>query len=174
MTGVANVQLTHGEVQRQTGKLPIRLLLSDVSDPLNVGGIFRLADALGVEKLHLAGATPVPPAPKIKRTARSTEKAVEWEYHADAVAAVRRLAAEGYAIVSLEVTTASQDVRTLSADPPRKICLVAGSENKGVQQELLDHSDYTVHIPMRGQNSSMNVSTACAIAITELTRTWKS
>ena len=166
------MQLAHGDVQRQQGKLPIRVLLSDVSDPLNVGGIFRLADALGVEKLHLAGVTPIPPDPKIKRMARATEKAVAWEYHDDAAAVVRELAAAGYAIVSLEVTTASRNIRSLSANPPSAICLVAGSEKEGVSQEILDLSDYTVHIPMRGQNSSMNVTTACAIAVSELTRSW--
>ncbi len=172
MTEVRNVQLQHGEVRRAQGKLPIRVLLSDVSDPLNVGGIFRVADALGVEKLHLAGSTPAPPAQKIKRTARATEKAVAWERDEDALEVVRRLAARGYAIVSLESTTQSRDIRTIAADPPEKICLVAGAENQGVPQEILDCSDHTVHIAMRGQNSSMNVVTACAIAVSELTRTW--
>jgi tRNA G18 (ribose-2'-O)-methylase SpoU len=172
MTEARNVQLAHGQVRRELGKLPIRILLSDVADPLNVGSLFRLADALGVEKLHLAGSTPVPPDPKIKRTARAAAKAVEWRYHADAADAARALAAEGYSIVSLEITSASQDIRVLAANPPDKICLIVGAESEGVRQELLDLSDHTVHIPMRGQNSSMNVAAACAIAVSELTREW--
>ena len=51
-----------------------------------------------------------------------------------------------------------------------KICLIVGSENAGVSQDLLNISDYTIHIPMFGQNSSMNVATACAIAVFELAR----
>ena len=172
MTEARNVQLAYDQIRRERGKLPIRILLSDVADPLNVGAIFRLADALGVEKLYLAGRTPCPPDPKIRKTSRATEKAVDWERCAEPEAAIRGLSAQGFAIVSLEITALSQDIRVLAANPPDRICLVAGSESEGIRQELLDLSNYTVHIPMRGQNSSMNVAAACAIAVSELTRVW--
>ena len=34
---------------------------------------------------------------------------------------------------------------------------------------LLDLSDHALHVPMYGENSSMNVATSCAIALYELT-----
>ena len=54
--------------------------------------------------------------------------------------------------------------------PGDRVCLVVGAENAGVCQALLDASDATVHIPMRGHNSSMNVANACAIATYEIAR----
>ena len=54
--------------------------------------------------------------------------------------------------------------------PGDRVCLVVGAENTGVCQALLDASDATVHIPMRGHNSSMNVANACAIATYEIAR----
>ena len=50
----------------------------------------------------------------------------------------------------------------------RAIGLIAGAEGTGIKQALLDCCDLTVHIAMRGMNSSMNVATACAIAATIL------
>ena len=51
-----------------------------------------------------------------------------------------------------------------------RLCLVVGAEDAGVCQSLLDASDATVHIPMRGHNSSMNVASACAIATYDIGR----
>ncbi len=80
------------------------------------------------------------------------------------------LQAAGYRIISLELTSVSIDIRQLVVHASDRICLVLGSENAGVSQTLLDLSEQTVHIPMRGRHSSMNVATACAIATFEITR----
>ncbi|MCL6096671.1 MAG: TrmH family RNA methyltransferase, partial [Patescibacteria group bacterium] len=42
-------------------------ILEDVLDTYNVGGIFRLADAIGVKKVYLCGLTETPPNPRIKK-----------------------------------------------------------------------------------------------------------
>ncbi|WP_449425467.1 TrmH family RNA methyltransferase, partial [Rhodanobacter lindaniclasticus] len=73
-------------------------------------------------------------------------------------------------IVALELSSASIDIRDLAVAATDRICLVPGSENRGVSQALLDRSDQTVHIPMLGAHSSMNVATACAIATFEIIR----
>ena len=40
---------------------PIYLILENIYDTYNIGGLFRLADAIGVEKIYLCGETEVPP-----------------------------------------------------------------------------------------------------------------
>ena len=169
VTSPANLQLDHSS-HRVVGTLPLRLLAPDVGIAANVGALFRLADALGVEHLHLAGGSPVPPDPRIRRTARSAERHVAWSYAADPMATVAALKGEGWRIVSLELSTRSVPVDTLPVAPDDRICLVLGAEDAGVGQDLLDASDATVHIPMRGHNSSMNVAAACAIAAYEIAR----
>lgn len=146
------------------------LLAHDFDTPMNVGNLFRIADALGVEKLYLSGSTPVPPNTKIRKTSRATEKYIPYSYESDPVAIIQRLKSDGYKIASLEITSSSIDIRELNLSPDDKICLILGSEKGGVIQALLDVSDITIHIPMLGQNSSMNVATACAIATYEITR----
>ena len=137
---------------------------------LNVGALFRIADALGVEHLHLSGSSPVPPDPKIRKTSRSAERHVDWSYAADPLETVAALKAQGWRIVSLELSTRSVPLHQLDVASGDRICLVVGAESTGVCQALLDASDATVHIPMRGHNSSMNVANACAIATYEIAR----
>jgi tRNA G18 (ribose-2'-O)-methylase SpoU len=165
-----NTQLDHARHRPAAARLPLRLLAHDLELAANVGSLFRIADALGVECLHLSGTTPRPPDARLRKAARATEAHVPWEHGADPLAILATLRAAGWRIVSLELTTCSIDIRTLPVAPGDRLCLVLGAENAGVAQALLDASDATVHIPMRGQNSSMNVASACAIALFELAR----
>lgn len=137
---------------------------------MNVGSLFRIADALGVERIILTGRSPAPPNSKLRKTSRATEKYVPYSHAADPVPILQELKASGYRIISLELTSASIDIRKLDVGASDRICLVLGSENSGISQALLDLSEQTVHIPMLGQHSSMNVATACAIATFEISR----
>lgn len=166
-------QLSHRECQHTIEKFPVTVLVDDFDVPMNVGSVFRLCDALGVEKLYLTGASPLPSNRKVVKTSRSTEQYVDYEYRADAVGMVNDLKRSGYTIIGLEITSRSVDLRTIDFSRMEKICLIAGAEGTGIKQALLDCCDLTVHIAMRGINSSMNVATACAIALYEITRRFK-
>ena len=165
-----NIQLTH-EDHKDTGhKFPLCFLAHDIDVPMNVGSLFRIADALGVSKIYLSGHSVTPPNSKIKKTSRSSEKYVDYEYRDNPLEIIDDLKARGYKIISLELTNSSVNLGSFSADENDKICLIVGSENKGVSQELLNKSDLTIHIPMLGKNSSMNVANATAIATFEITK----
>lgn len=163
-----NVQLTHHEFKRTIQKFPLCIVVPDISVPMNVGSIFRIADALGVEKIWLTGTSPTPPNKKIRKTSRATEKAVAYEYVGNVLEVVHKLKEADYQIVSLEITSQSINIRDFEIDKGQKIALIVGAESAGVSSEVLSCSDVVVHIPMFGQNSSMNVATACAIAVFEV------
>jgi len=169
-TAMENIQLDHSHHHAKAKKYPVCFLAHDIDVPMNIGSLFRIADALGIEKIYLSGTSPVPPNSKIKKTSRSTEKYVPFSYEESPFDLVKRLKSEGYTIISLEITSSSLDIRELSISKSEKACLVLGSENSGVCQELLDTSDITIHIPMLGKNSSMNVATECSIATFEIIR----
>ncbi len=167
---MGNLQLDHSTHRPARPALALRYLVHDFDVPMNVGSVFRLADALGVEMVHLTGRSAVPPNRKLRRTSRATEQHVSFRHDADPLPVLRELRAGGYRIVSLELTSTSIDIRQLPVAAADRICLVLGSENRGVAQALLDGSDQTVHIPMLGVHSSMNVAAACAIATFEIIR----
>ena len=165
-----NTQLNHDLHSVSLKKYPLCFLAHNVDIALNVGSLFRVADALGVEIIYLSGLSPTPPDKKIRKTSRATEKYVEFSYQSDPFVLLQQLKSDGYTIISLEVTSSSIGIKELAVSKDEKICLILGSENQGVAQALLDLSDKTVHIPMLGHGSSMNVVVAGAIAAFEITQ----
>lgn len=166
--GQMNVQLAHQDHQASGQQFPLVLLAHDVEVHLNIGSLFRIADALGLEKICLSGKSPAPPNPKIRRTSRACEQFVAFEYASEPMHFVQHYRAAGYRIISLEISSQSRDLSDFRLPPDSRVCLILGAENAGVSQALLDASDEAVHITMRGQNSSMNVANACAIACYQL------
>jgi tRNA G18 (ribose-2'-O)-methylase SpoU len=86
----ADVQEKIKEVKRR----PLYLILENIYDTYNIGGLFRLADALAVSKIYLCGQTEVPPNSKIKKASIGTYKVVPWEYKKSAAEAIAELKKE--------------------------------------------------------------------------------
>lgn len=163
-------QLDHKQHIPGTKKYPLCLLAHNIDTPINIGSFFRIADALGIEKIYLTGSSTPPPHAKINKTSRGTEKYVAYTYEKNPLDIVLALKKAAYKIISLEITSTSISLEDFSINSGEKICLILGAENHGVSQELLDASDVSLHIPMLGNNSSMNVANACAIACYALTK----
>lgn len=162
-------QLNHTEVISGGRRFALELLTDSVCLPVNVGSLFRLADAQGLACLHLCGATCCPPDRKLRRAARATEQAVSWRYAADAHALACDLKARGYRLLCLELTRHSYPLQQLVLTPHEPLCLIVGNERHGVSEPLLQLADDTLHLTMQGRNSSMNVAMATAIACHHIT-----
>ena len=70
----------------------------------------------------------------------------------------------GSVILALELTDSSQSIFTYTP-PGGEIIVIAGNESAGIPAYLLDLCDQAVHLPMHGQNTSMNVSVALGAAV---------
>jgi tRNA G18 (ribose-2'-O)-methylase SpoU len=169
-----NIQLSHADHKSSEEKFPLCIVADNINSPNNIGSLFRLCDAMGVEKMYLCGDTATPPSPKINKTSRSTEKYVNYARCPNAKNLVKKLIHENYYIVSLEITKTSTAINSIDFNnaitDKKPICLILGSENAGIDEKLLALSDITIHIPMHGNNSSMNVISAASIACYEITR----
>ena len=130
----------------------------------NVGSAFRSCDAFGVKELWLSGYTPVPPRPEITKTAIGAEEHVQWKQIQNYEEAVTSLKNEGYTIAGLEQTENSILLNEFNP-PSGKLCLIAGNEVTGIDDELLPHLDIAVEIPQFGMKHSLNVSVATGIAL---------
>ena len=142
-------------------KVELAFLLQSVEDPLNVGSMFRIADACGARELVFTGVTPAPPHEDIERTARGHERRVAWRRIGRMDEAANALRDEGYHLVALEMVQGA--VCYLEYDFPDKVCLVLGNESKGVYGQTLALCDGAVYIPMYGKGPSMNVHVAGAL-----------
>lgn len=162
-------QLSKTEIkrlQKQTaktrpGKVALVFLLQNLDDPVNVGALFRIADACGVREMILVGDTPAPPHPGISLAARGCERRVAWRHVNRIEEAAAALKGDGYHLVALELT---RDAQMYTEYPyPDKVCLVLGSEGGGVWPKTLRLCDGTVFIPMFGKGPSLNVHVAAAV-----------
>ena len=151
---------TFGTIKRN----PIYIVLDRVLDTYNIGSIFRLADAISVEKVFLCGDMEYPPSSKIHKSAVGTEEWVPWEKVETASNAIRTLKNKGVQIVSVEQDARSISYKSLNKDVLHfPIAIVVGHETDGVSKEVLDLSDIIVEFPMYGVNKSFNVWGSAAI-----------
>lgn len=154
--------------------MEIAVLLHNIRSAHNVGSIFRTADAAGVSHMYLSGYTPTPAdrfgrAQKdIAKTALGAQESVPWTQRKTAVALIRELKAEGWAIVGVEQDARSIDYRKMRLTAPT--LFIFGNEVRGVSAALRKLCDQIVEIPMRGTKESLNVSVAAGVVLFEAMR----
>ena len=141
---------------KQVEKLPLVVVLDDIRSLHNIGSVFRTSDAFRIECIYLCGITATPPHP------------VDWKYVNNAVDAVDNLKNEGYIVYSVEQAEGSIMLDELQLDKTKKYAIVMGNEVKGVQQEVINHSDGCIEIPQYGTKHSLNVSVTTGIVIWDL------
>lgn len=151
-------------------KTPIRLILNDLRSHHNVGACFRTADAFILEKLYLCGITASPPHRDIQKTALGATETVAWEYHADALALVQQLQAEGVEVWAVEQTHSAIELQDVCMDPNKTYALVLGNEVFGVAPELLEACTQHLEIPQWGSKHSLNVSVCAGVVVWECVR----
>ena len=153
---------------KEADKLPLVVVLDDIRSLHNIGSVFRTADAFRIECIYLCGITATPPHPEMHKTALGAEFTVDWKYVNNAVETVDNLRSEGYVVYSVERAEGSIMLDELTLDRSKKYAVVMGNEVKGVQQEVIDHSDGCIEIPQYGTKHSLNVSVTAGIVIWDL------
>ena len=150
------------------------LVLPDIRSAINVGAIFRTADAVGIDKIYLVGWTPRPNdqygrvQKDIAKSALGSETWIEWEYRKTLLPLIKNLKKDGYEVVALEQSEKSIDYREYKKS--RKMAFVLGPEVTGLDKKILKECDKIVEIPMHGKKESLNVSVACGVALFKIIR----
>ena len=156
-------------------KCPILVILDNVRSLLNVGAVFRTADALRLRGIVLCGITGKPGHADLHKSALGAEETVDWSYCSDTLDAVRQAREEGYLILSVEqahdsilLPDAAQVI-----DTDRPTALILGHEVHGVQQAVVDASDHCIEIPQYGTKHSLNVSVAAGIVLYTISQLYR-
>lgn len=160
-------ELGRCSVEEYKGKADngVVVVLDNVRSAHNVGSTFRTCDSFGVKRLFLCGICATPPSAEIHKAALGAEQSVSWEHCTDTLALVSRLRLEGYTIVSVEQTVNSVSLDAFERDPHLKYALVFGNEVAGVDQNVVDASDFSLEIPQYGTKHSLNVSVSVGIVL---------
>jgi len=144
-------------------KNPIVVVLDNVRSAMNVGSVFRSADAFALEQIILTGITPQPPHKEINKTAIGATESVAWQYIEDIASELKKLQSEGYIIISIEQTDDSIPLRDYPIKAHDKYVLILGNEVSGVSEELIDLCDDCIEIKQFGTKHSLNVSVCAGI-----------
>jgi RNA methyltransferase, TrmH family len=140
------------------------IALHSVRDPRNVGAILRIADAVGAAGVVLLDDSVDPYSPEAVRASTGAvfaQRLVRAPF-ADFDAWRRR---HGAACVG---TSAEADRDYAEVEYPRPLVLLMGSERGGLPAEHQSACDYTVHIPMAGRVSSLNLAVATGVILYEV------
>jgi tRNA G18 (ribose-2'-O)-methylase SpoU len=139
------------------------VILDNIRSTFNVGSVLRTGDGAGIKKLYLAGITPTPAHPKIKKTALGAENYLEWEHVSNTLDLIQKLKQNGFKIISIEQTPSAQNYKEVEL--VGKIAFIFGNEISGVNPEILEASDLHLELPMKGQKNSLNISTTVGIIL---------
>jgi 23S rRNA (guanosine2251-2'-O)-methyltransferase len=151
-------------------KFPIIVVLDDIRSFNNVGSFFRTSDAFNIEKIYLCGITPLPPHRDIQKTALGATETVEWEHRESIVELIKELKSQGKTICSVEQAEETLMLNHSDQIASDDLVLVFGNEVNGVNQAIIDLSDYIIEIPQYGTKHSLNVSVCAGVVLWEFVR----
>ena len=131
----------------------------------NIGSAFRTSDAFKVDKVVLCGICACPPSAEIHKSALGAEDSVPWKHYESTLDAISELKKEGYEVISIEQTINSVSLEDFHHEDGKKYAFVFGNEVDGVQQEVVNESNYTLEIPQFGTKHSLNISVTVGIVL---------
>jgi tRNA G18 (ribose-2'-O)-methylase SpoU len=163
------LQLTHYNSNFKKQKHPITLVCDNITNAPNIGSLFRIADAFGIEDIIFCGNN-ISLGKRMTKTSRSTENHVNHRIEVDTEEVIAQLKTTNHYLIALEITETSLELSKFRLDTNQPIALILGHESFGVSESILNQMDAVVHINMYGNNSSMNVVQATSITLYEIVK----
>lgn len=147
-------------------------VMVDVTNPANVGAIFRSATALGMDGVLLTHASVDPLTRRTARTSMGTVFQIPWAQlsleDSDNSSLMNILNSHGFKTVAMALTEDSTSVDNDDIRANEKVAVLLGTEGTGLPKDIIAACDYRVMIPMYHGVDSLNVAAASAISFWEL------
>jgi len=156
--------LFNQQKERQKVYGPV-IIAIDPQTPVNVGSIYRLADATASAKIIFVQKelNSFKNNKSVKRVSRNTDIMIDTEYWSYEKFYADYLTLPN--IIAIELTSLSKNIFTTQL--PESCSFMVGSERNGIPDKILQKCTAATHIPMYGHNGSMNVSHALSICLYE-------
>lgn len=141
------------------------LALEGVGNPDNVGGLFRVAFALGADGFLLDAACGDPLYRKAIRTSMAATLRVPFVRTTDLRAELRSLRSAGFRLMALTPAASAQSIDELAHLRRERLVLMLGSEGSGLTPDTTELADVRARIPVDARADSLNVVVSAAIAL---------
>lgn len=149
------------------GRKPFILFLDGLTDVRNLGAVIRTAECAGVDCVIL----PTEGSAQINSDAVKTSAGAVLRIpvckSVNTKTTLNFLRQSGIKLYSASEKASKIYTQTDMTEP---LCIIMGSENKGVSSQSLKMSDELIKIPMKGEIESLNVSVAAGVIIYEVIR----
>ncbi len=142
-------------------KNPFVIMIDSITDPHNFGAILRVADAVGVEALIYSKNRQVKPNATVAKVSTGAMYSVKLIEVTNLTRTCETLKKWGYWIIGSALDADSINVKDFNHQSP--MCLIIGSEGKGISKNLLSKVDIKIKLPMQGKVQSLNASVAAGI-----------
>ena len=144
------------------------VILDHVEDPHNVGAVMRNADGAGATAVVIPDRRAAGVTPAARRAAAGAASHLKVAVVPNLARAIEDLKADGCWVYGL--STAGGAVPYTLLDYVGRCAIVIGSEGKGLSRLVAERCDRLAAIPLHGKVSSLNASSAAAIALYEAVR----
>jgi tRNA (guanosine-2'-O-)-methyltransferase len=146
----------------------INVVIENLYKEHNASAVLRTCDCYGIKKLHVVENEN---QYKVNRDiALGAGKWVNVETHVKgtppSIACINTLKDRGYKIVATTPHTDQYDIYNLPIDAP--MAFFFGTEFSGLSDEVLEHCDMRVKVPMFGFTESFNISVSAAILLSAI------
>jgi 23S rRNA (guanosine2251-2'-O)-methyltransferase len=143
------------------------LFLDSLNDPHNLGSIIRIAACFGGFAVVIPEHGSCEVNETVIHVASGGENYVPVSMVTNLSQALLKAKEAGFWAVGTSVGE-GEDINRVSF--PFPLCLILGSEGKGVRYGMQKHLDLKVTLPMKGAQLSLNVAMACAIFCHEIAK----
>lgn len=142
------------------------IVLDQVTDPQNIGAVFRAAAAFNARAVIVQERRTPPLSGALAKAAAGAIETVPCVKVVNIARALEALTDQGYLTAGL----AAEADQHIAALPDAPIALVMGAEGSGLRQLVRETCKTLIRIPISQKMESLNVSTAAAISLYEITR----
>ena len=149
------------------GEAPLIIICDELSDPHNLGAILRTAECAGAHGVIIPKRRSVGLTATVAKAAAGAVEYMKVAKVSNINNAIAELKEKGVWVFG---TAAEGSVPMYKADLTGSAAIVVGNEGDGMSQLVRKNCDMLVHIPMKGQISSLNASVAASVLLYEAVR----
>ena len=143
----------------------ITIALEDIYQPHNASAVLRSCDCFGIQDVHIIeNRNEYTVNPDVALGSFKWLNLIKYNStENNALSCIKSLKKKRYKIIATTPHTNDCNISDLNIDEP--VCLFFGTELKGISDDVKQHADGFVKIPMFGFTESFNISVSAALCI---------
>lgn len=145
-------------------------ILDQLTDPQNIGSIFRTAAAFGAAAIIQQDRKAPAITGALAKAAQGGIEIVPDLRVVNISQTIKQLGDDGWLTIGLDMEGSAGSLASVLEGNKKPVAIVLGAEGAGLRHLVAERCELIAHIPMPGTMESLNVSNAAAIAAYEVMR----